>query len=92
MTVFTYEKVKRLMEAVEEILANIYDAEDHTPSSGSPEDYKDFPRDEDGDIVFPDVFELNEALKALEIEDDALPTSGDDTVPVGWDKIEADTD
>ena len=69
MTVFTYEKVKRLMDAAETILANIYDAEEHTPSSGSPEDYADFPRDEDGDLVYPDVFELNEALKALESEE-----------------------
>ena len=83
MTVFTYEKVKRLMAAAETMLANIYDAGDHAPRFGSPEDSEGFPRDEDGDIVYPDVWELHQALDALEVEDG-------DTVPAGWDKIEAD--
>ena len=66
---FTYEKVKRLMEAAETILSNIYDAGEHAPSSGDTEDYADFPRDEDGDLVYPDVWELNQALAAVEAED-----------------------
>ena len=28
-----------------------------------------FPRDEDGDLVYPDVWELNQALAAVEAED-----------------------
>ena len=71
MTVFTYEKVKRLIEAADVLLTNIYDAEEHTPQSPDVQEYNDFPRDEDGEIVYPDVWELHCAWKALVDEDKA---------------------
>jgi len=81
MTVFTYEKVKDLLEAASELLGNIYDAGQQAPDVICDED-DDYPRDEDGDPVFHDVFALQQAVDALRAEDT--------TVPAGWDKIEAD--
>lgn len=94
MTVFTYEKVKRLMDAANDLLCNLVDAGETGPMIVTS-DHDDLPKDDDGNPVFSDVFELQQAVDALwseELGTDALPISGDDTVPVGWDKIEGDVE
>lgn len=84
MTVFTYELVKRLMDACDELLGNLIDSGDYRPAITSPDD--DFPLDSDGNPIFADVLEVEQALAALSAEDtapdDALLIASDDTVPI----------
>jgi len=55
----------RLREAATIILANLIDADDYGPDDTGGADCDDWPRDEDGDLWYPDVWELKEALNDL---------------------------
>jgi hypothetical protein len=70
MTVFTYDKVKALMDAASELLGNIYDAGQQGPDIVSDDD--SYQVDEDGDPVYSDVFALQQAVDALWEEDNPV--------------------
>jgi hypothetical protein len=62
--VFTVDQpTKRLLDAANEILSNIIDLGEAGPKI---DDYPDFPRDEEGSVWYPDVWELKGAIEAVE--------------------------
>lgn len=69
MKVYDAEKVDRLIEAAGTLLGNMYDNGSAGPSKWDVDFDCDLPKDEDGDFVWPDVFELQEALDAIRGED-----------------------
>ena len=67
MTVFTYEKVKALMDAADALLTNLSDAGGWGPEDCCIDD--SYPLDTDGKPVFQDNWDLHCAWKALTEED-----------------------
>jgi len=53
---------KKLILASETLLSNLIDAGEYGPAE-EPEDTDKFIKDEDGDLWYPDIWKLNEALE-----------------------------
>jgi len=72
MKVYDRDKVEELIEAASTLLGNMYDNGSAGPSKHDT-DAADLPKDEDGDPVWPDVFELQQAVDAIRNDGQSEP-------------------
>lgn len=57
---------ERLLAAASVTLTNIMDAGEYGPKDVDPSDIEKFYKDAEGDLWYPDVWELNEAVNEME--------------------------
>ena len=63
-----YDKVEALIDAASTLLGNMYDSGSQGPSKMDADENLDLPKDEDGDPVWPDVWDLQAALDDIRSE------------------------